>query len=396
MFLSQFNTADLSRPSFFEMLAQDELIPVLRPALKYVFAVFAQRRPGFEWMTRYSDELFCLGLLVLENHHLKSYDASFAENFYGLKRMSTTSSSSNLGSLAADRALGPGALDGPAVGVGTSNPVQSVVGGPAISASAVDLGPPRATAVSRAIALFCLIGVPYVKNRLDDMYRDLVPVQSNAIPDTWPQRLKWSIKRLFLLVHPWLNAGYQAVFFVYQLLYLYEYTDYYTPLLHLQKTILKRLSTQEIRAQALSQGMRRKERLDKFGRGIFATCMRWFVLSFDSLLDYSKFLLPLSIFLFKFLEWWYAETRVSVSTSLQGPLLPPPEQPKPIPAGLPVPSDPAICAICLHERTNPAIAPSGYVFCYPCIFSYAQDHHKCPITCLPCQPENVRKIYIGS
>jgi len=39
MFLANFNTSDASRPSFFEMLAQQEMISVLRPAVTYVFDV---------------------------------------------------------------------------------------------------------------------------------------------------------------------------------------------------------------------------------------------------------------------------------------------------------------------------------------------------------------------
>ncbi len=39
MFLANFNATSASRPSFFEMIAQQEMMPTLRPALKYALAV---------------------------------------------------------------------------------------------------------------------------------------------------------------------------------------------------------------------------------------------------------------------------------------------------------------------------------------------------------------------
>ena len=41
--------------------------------------------------------------------------------------------------------------------------------------------------------------------------------------------------------------------------------------------------------------------------------------------------------------------------------------------GLSLPSNRKDCPLCLRERTNPAMAAaSGFVFCYPCIFTYIQ------------------------
>lgn len=41
MFLSSLNVTD-SRPSFFEMIAQQEMMPTLKPALRYIFSVSDQ------------------------------------------------------------------------------------------------------------------------------------------------------------------------------------------------------------------------------------------------------------------------------------------------------------------------------------------------------------------
>jgi hypothetical protein len=62
--------------------------------------VLSQRHPRFLTLYQKNDEIFSILLLLLENHHLRHYgnskfptnrtqfpDASFAENFYGLKRV---------------------------------------------------------------------------------------------------------------------------------------------------------------------------------------------------------------------------------------------------------------------------------------------------------------------
>ena len=87
--------------------------------------------------------------------------------------------------------------------------------------------------------------------------------------------------------------------------------------------------------------------------------------------------LPTSIFLLKFLEWWSSSSfprhlKTSTTISLD---LPPPSVPKPSFH----PDD--SCPICHSEIVNPtAVLESGYVFCYKCIFSYIEVENRCPIT----------------
>lgn len=89
MFLASFGSGAQSRPSFFEMVAQQEMMPRLQPALKHVllvrrilpltttvaesFQVIVQRHPELEWLISWSDEIFYAGLLWLESHFLRHY-----------------------------------------------------------------------------------------------------------------------------------------------------------------------------------------------------------------------------------------------------------------------------------------------------------------------------------
>jgi len=105
----------------------------------------------------------------------------------------------------------------------------------------------------------------------------------------------------------------------------------------------------------------------------------------------QKKLLPISIFAFRFLEWWYSPNNTIGQKVL--PIPPPPDDPKVMNGSIKVPEDKDICALCDKKRTNPAMATSGYVFCYPCIFTFVQDNKKCPITFIPMQIDQIRKLY---
>ncbi|KAJ2528905.1 ubiquitin-protein ligase peroxin 12 [Coemansia sp. RSA 1937] len=108
-------------------------------------------------------------------------------------------------------------------------------------------------------------------------------------------------------------------------------------------------------------------------------------------LDMLKVALPLSIFFYRFLEWWYRSDfhkRVQ-----QTPVPPPPMPPKPHTDGVAVPEDQSLCPLCKNLRTNPAMAPSGYVFCYPCIHRHLSDIGTCPVTLARAHPDAIRKLY---
>ncbi|EGG24647.1 RING zinc finger-containing protein [Cavenderia fasciculata] len=251
----------------------------------------------------------------------------------------------------------------------------------------------------KRLAILYLVLIPYIKSKLDEWYkRESDPINMLGLNEddvdeddgSIRKPLKKSIRRLFVKVYPYINAFYEATFFLYQILYLYEYTSYYTPFLHIQRIVLKRLTRQDIETHNTTIANRRNERLAVVRNWPLPGLFIPIVSVLDSVLDYSKFILPASVFLFKSLEWWYSENRIS---SPSVPVPPPPAPPKPAVGGLAVPQDKQQCPLCLQPRTNPAICGSGFVFCYPCIFNYVQQHSKCPITYIPTTTDQLRKIY---
>ncbi|XP_066153850.1 peroxisome assembly protein 12 [Euwallacea fornicatus] len=85
---ANFTTTIHNRPSIFEIIAQKSLNDTLYPALQKVALFLSSSFPRkFGFLNLYYDEAFlaCNGLLQF--YYLKYYDASFSENFYGLKRL---------------------------------------------------------------------------------------------------------------------------------------------------------------------------------------------------------------------------------------------------------------------------------------------------------------------
>ncbi|XP_078662556.1 peroxisome assembly protein 12-like isoform X2 [Branchiostoma floridae x Branchiostoma belcheri] len=76
------------KPSIFEVLAQESLMTAVRPAVKHASKILAERNPArYGWLYRFNDEIYTLLDTLLQHHYLRTYGSSFAENFYGLKRI---------------------------------------------------------------------------------------------------------------------------------------------------------------------------------------------------------------------------------------------------------------------------------------------------------------------
>ena len=387
MFLAQLSqTNDPTKPSFFEMIAQHTLVSTLRPGFKYLISVLALRDSKWEVILRNFDFIFHSILLVIENHYLEYKNSSFAENFYGLKRVKKT-----------------GFLD--------TN------------------GKPIVRELSKSDkfwSLFFLVLFPYAKIKMDQYYsrrfnstdseNPINPTTNNIINTTTnnnttttttltasspPARIRWLIKlksmtqALVYYGYPVANGVFEGLHFIYQIFYLYEKGEYFSPFLHLQKIKIARVSMEDLILEDQATNLKRMKIYQNLQGSMspIKIIALMFIKVWFFILDYSHFILPLALFFFKFLEWWYAENR-SPQQSLPTP--PPPEAPV-LPGqtegGVSLPTDKTKCPICREERTNPAIVGSGYVFCYPCIFNYVQKHSRCPVSFLPSDVSQIRRLY---
>lgn len=102
--------------------------------------------------------------------------------------------------------------------------------------------------------------------------------------------------------------------------------------------------------------------------------------------------LSLGVFFLQFLEWFYSSENQSTIKSLTTLPTPPPpvhleEQEAP-------PTPAALCPLCRRPRTNDtALATSGYVFCYRCVYMYVKANHRCPLTGYPSHLQQLIKLY---
>ncbi|ORZ01803.1 Pex12 amino terminal region-domain-containing protein, partial [Syncephalastrum racemosum] len=377
---------DAYRPSLFELDAQHKLRELLQPAVQYVVAIYAQRYPRL--LIRFvnnHEEFYALLMLFVERHYLKEWGASFAENFYGLKRVSSAYLNSNAAKFAATG------------GKSTAPPLTS-------------------REINRS--LLVLVGLPYVKCRLDLFYNQISggssilganeheerETEALQDPDT-PMRRRLAIRltRLFRLIYPYINSIYHASNLAYNIGYLFGKTRYYTPWLHLIGLEIKRMSMADYVRKSNTYITYQRAYYDKVDGAPAASGkrspLRFASSIFGKVIEFLKVLLPMSIFFYKFLEWWYS-SEFARGNALQednaAETIPPPEKTKPDPRGTALPSTPNTCPLCLSNPiNNPTALPSGYVFCYTCAYRYVEEHNRCPVTWVKTARgvEDLTKVY---
>ncbi|KAJ7179427.1 cyclin-dependent protein kinase inhibitor [Mycena filopes] len=347
--------SDPLKPSLFELVAQEQLRDLLQPALKYVLAVFAQRYPRYLLrIVNRHEEFYAAIMLFVERHYLRKHNASFSENFYGLKRRRRPF----IETVRAKAA------------VGGIPPGENL----------------RAQEIWRS--LIVLVGVPYLRAKAQDYYEELgggVNLDLDGQPDLRRvTRDPGLLRRIFKAIYPWLNTSFELWLLVCNIGYLFGQTPFYRPWLSWIGIDLRRLGVEDFSPR------RPRTPLAWIRRLIFA--------SPQTLLDSLRLLLPTAIFFVKFLEWWYSpgSPARSFSTSPLGPAVPPPRMLPPHPQGIHFDVQSyGRCPICMDGLKNATALPSGYVFCYRCAYDHVEEHGKCPVTLLPARTWQLRKVLFG-
>ncbi|KAH7888050.1 cyclin-dependent protein kinase inhibitor [Phlebopus sp. FC_14] len=361
---------DPLKPSLFELIAQEQLRDLLQPALKYVLAVFAQRYPRYliRIVNRH-EEFYAMIMFFVERHYLSRYDASFAENFYGLKRRRKAW-------ISTERANAAG-------GISAGEKLRN-----------------------REIwrSLFFLVVVPYLRAKAYDFYEQLGGGISSDLmeggEDSQHRRApadeslagRW--RRTYKKIFPWVNTSFEVWLLVYNVAYLFERTPFYRPWLAWIGVDLRRLSADDFVSEShmLTTALCVAPNVKQ---GILKQLRELLMNTPQLILDSLRLLLPTAIFFIKFLEWWYSpgSPARSLSSSPLGPAVPPPRMLPPHPAGIPVDGTAfGHCPLCHNSINNATALPSGYVFCYRCAFDYVDQHGNCPVTLLPAKVWQLRKV----
>ncbi|CAG8536999.1 523_t:CDS:2 [Paraglomus brasilianum] len=364
------SSADIYRPTLFELISQEKMRDLLQPAVKYVLSIYAQRYPRYLLrIVNAHEEFYALIMFFVERHYLKEWGGSFAENFYGLKRI---------------RSLRKGKV---LLEEETSHK---------------ELKKLRDVDVSRS--LIFLVGLPYVKAKLDDLYERLGGgIEAQLLGDDSDEedyedtsqmnrsdRLISYFKRGFKRWYPWINFLYHSSIWIFVVAYLAEKTRYHSPWLKLLGIEVRRMSLQDYQEYFKRKSRRQTPAPPSTW---LEACRRSLIVGLAGILNLLKIILPMSIFFYKFLEWWYSSDyakRIAGDSTVN---VPPPERIEPDPEGIGIPDTPNTCPLCIDELKNPTALPSGYVFCYSCIYPYVEEHGKCPVTLIKVDIEELRRVY---
>ena len=222
------------------------------------------------------------------------------------------------------------------------------------------------------------------------------------------QTLPYRLRKIFKTLYPWANTGFELWLMAWNIAYLFDKTAFYRPWLSWIGVDLRRIGAADLvswyKPRTLpilnlcsEQRVRIAEEVksQNLNKGILATLRRWLIFSPNLLLDSLKVLLPTCIFFIKFLEWWYSPSSParSLSGPPSGPAIPPPRLLRPHPQGLSVDGVKyGECPICRSAIVNATALPSGYVFCYRCAHAHVERHRNCPVTLLPAQIWQLRKV----
>ncbi|XP_027034410.1 peroxisome assembly protein 12 isoform X1 [Tachysurus fulvidraco] len=330
------------RPSIFEVLAQDSLMSAVKPALQHTAKILAESNParyGILW--RKFDEIYAVLDLLLQHHFLLRTSASFSENFYGLKR------------------AGPDDSRLAHRGLGRRRHVRS---------------------------LLLLVLLPYLRNKLEKVLARQRDEDDFSI--RMPQSLAQKMSRAFLAAYPYVCMAWDGWSFCHQLLYIFGKARTHSPLLWLAGVKLSHLTAQDIRNLDLKPEERSLSSSRSFGGRLQRVCSTML----GSVAVSLSTSLSMGVFFLQFLDWWYSSENQTTMKSLTSlPTPPPPLHLEDQDAAL---AFDKVCPLCRKVRSNDtALATSGYVFCYRCIYTYVRTNHKCPLTGYPSELQHLIKIY---
>lgn len=381
---------DDQKPSLFELLSEQQLAALLPPTLRYLLVHATHRSPRYLLPLLNSfDELYALLHLLVERHYLRTRGGAFTEHFYGLKREAALS----------------------------AEIPRAAARAPAVVRDALRL---RSADVWRNLAV--IVGVPYLKRKLDEAYevnapRALLGTAYTSLPAgaTWRDKVLHYYRWFLRNVYPSVNAAYYFALLAFNLAYLFDNSKYHSPFLWLIGTRVRRMTAADYSAiEALTQEGREK------GAGPGPTSLFSPRNMSAKVLGSLSVLLPTSIFALKFLEWWYqSDFAKQLSRRAAESLdLPPPtvsganegngKTTKPISASdrpaaeeedneddekamaarapiakhtfLPIytvrpPSNSEFCPICADDITTPTACQTGVVYCYTCIHKWVSGDH---------------------
>eukprot|EP00667_Euglena_gracilis_P016959 EG_transcript_17807 len=197
---------DLPLPTIFELVFQQKLNPTFKNAFDYCFAALARQSTRILRLECHSLEIFHALWLIVECKFLFAYDATFAENFFGLRR----------------RKLIPSANEQKLQPLSYGDKVYSVL----------------------THVVFAYLNAKAEVLCEAASNADVEPLGGNQ--DSFRARVRRGYAWCLLVALPKLCAIFEAVTFLHYVAYLNDASPYYHPLLRLRRLVLCRLEAADL------------------------------------------------------------------------------------------------------------------------------------------------------
>lgn len=390
---------DPDTPTLFELLSAKELDDLISPSIRFIVTHYAQRHPRYLLrVANRFDEIYALAMGLVEYYHLKNWNASFTEKFYGIKRTNVL----NTRALRAQQAV-PQVMDGRR----------------------------RMTRAQVWGSLLLVVAAPYVREKLDVRYdrlkgqalvRDMDRERDRIWADRtveWKQKMRFEMDYWFYKIYPLAKSAHHLATLLFYLGFLFGKTSSHSVADWVLGIKYSRMSSfdyeldyQRNLPPGAVPGAGDSDDGDKplIGKVVdFFTTSKGLDTVQSSALTGLSYALPTSMFMLKFLEWWsgsdLAHRLVSKSRGALDDSLPTPsplkelkasdsnedddeeatEKPKHSQDTANLVRDTSLCPLCGELVTNPTVIESGITFCYPCIYKHLENSDRetgghCPVT----------------
>ncbi|XP_077290086.1 peroxisome assembly protein 12-like [Arctopsyche grandis] len=329
------NAAHLTRtenekPSIFEVIAQESLQSTIQPALRRIVEFLLSNRQNSIFI-KWFDEFYLLFNTVIQYNYLRHYASSFAENFYGLKRISLKSQ------MFSD---------------GFHLPLKE-----------------------ESLSLLQLIAFPYLRQKLEQLVQHYKYDEMDGLS---PKGWRGIYRKVFINFYTFLHTAYEFLCLVQYLAYMSGKSKSHSPL-------LKILSLSLTYAPNITKTD--EATWSTFWNNISSGNICTAKISFGMIGTVFLRTMELSAFFIQFLKW--CEDK---STQLNLNSMPIPDAPKPDIRSTQFMNK---CPICLQNWKTPTVlSVSGYVFCYKCLIRHLNDESKCPVTKYDANVNDIIRVYV--
>lgn len=432
-YISSLNSSalDPNTPTLFELFSARELDALIGPSIRYIITFYAQRHPRYllRLATKF-DELYVFLFGIVEYYHLKNWNSTFTEKFYGLKRT---------------RVLNSGAISTlPRTRVAASDYVEKSL---RLSKKQV-----------WASVLMTMLG-PYIKEKAEVKYQRLqaralvhnldseyqrvmaapssrteasarrestellISEDTNTQIHTKREKMQVFVDYWFYKLYPYISAGHSAITLIFYLMYLFNkastatcLSDWLLGIQYSRMGQFDYMLADERAGKNMSVDPQEKDddETPLIGKLInLVKTRQGYSTIKNGIFSVLSYALPTSMFMLKFLEWWSASDVASkiISKSARGllegnlPVLRNNERTlrsadkanekqevksrKKVDNVEKLVRDTSLCPLCGSLIANPTVIESGVVCCYPCIYKYLESAPpptesdvggRCPVT----------------